>query len=88
VPARPRAPIAPDYPPLARSQGRQGDVTLRVRVRADGEVVGLEQVAGDGEDFTQAAARAVRATPFAPGLVDRRPVNSTVTVQVRFRLDP
>jgi len=87
APARPRTPIRPDYPLLARSQGLEGDVTLRAHVRGDGQVVGLELVEGDREAFVDAAARAVRATSFEPGRVAGRPVSSTVTVRVRFRVD-
>jgi len=87
APARPRTPIRPDYPVLARSQGLEGDVTLRAHVRADGRVVGLELVEGDRDAFVDAAARAVRATSFEPGRVAGRPVSSTVTVRVRFRLE-
>jgi TonB family protein len=88
VPARPAAPIDPHYPPVARAQGLEGDVTLLVQVRADGEVVGLRLLEGDREAFVEAAAQAVRATRFEPGLERGRPVNSRVSVRVRFRLGP
>jgi protein TonB len=86
-PARPLAPIAPEYPALAREQGLEGDATLLVYVRADGKVVGTKPLADDGRDFIHAAAVAIRATPFGPGTRRREPVNSTVTILVRFRLD-
>lgn len=86
-PARPLAPIAPEYPALAREQGLEGDATLLVYVRADGKVVGTKPLADDGRDFAHAAAVAIRATPFGPATLRHEPVNSTVTIQVRFRLD-
>jgi protein TonB len=86
-PARPLAPIAPEYPPLAREQGLEGDATLLVYVRADGRVVGTEPVGETGRDFARAAAVAIRATPFGPGTRRHEPVNSTVTILVRFRLE-
>jgi TonB family protein len=86
-PARPLAPIAPEYPALAREQGLEGDATLLVYVRADGKVVGAKPIGGDTRDFAHAAAVAVRATPFGPGTRRREPVNSTVTILVRFRLE-
>ncbi len=86
-PARPLAPITPAYPPLARERGEEGDATLLVYVRADGKVVGTKPVISDGRAFSVAAAAAIRATPFGPGTKRREPVNSTVTIQVRFRLD-
>jgi TonB family protein len=86
-PARPLAPIAPAYPPEAREQSREGNATLLVYVRADGKVVGTKPLASDAREFAHAAAVAIRATPFGPGTRRREPVNSTVTIQVRFRLD-
>jgi protein TonB len=87
APAAPLAPIQPDYPAEARSRGLEGDVTLRVRVRADGRVVGFERLDGAPDDFARAAAEAIRAAGFRPGVRDGRPVSSTVTIRVRFRLD-
>jgi protein TonB len=86
-PARPLAPIEPSYPSQARERGREGDATLLVYVRADGKVVGTKPLVSDGREFAQAAAVAIRATPFGPGTRRHEPVNSTVTIQVRFRLE-
>jgi protein TonB len=86
-PARPLAPIAPVYPALARERGLEGDATLLVYVRADGKVVGTKPLASDAREFAHAAAVAIRATRFGPGTRRHEPVNSTVTIQVRFRLD-
>jgi protein TonB len=86
-PARPLAPIAPEYPALAREQGLEGDATLLVYVRADGQVVGTKPLADTSRDFARAAAAAIRATRFDPATRRREPVNSTITILVRFRLD-
>jgi protein TonB len=86
-PARPLAPIAPEYPALAREQGLEGDATLLVYVRADGKVVGTKPLADGSREFAHAAAVAIRATPFGPGTRRHEPVNSTVTILVRFRLE-
>jgi TonB family protein len=86
-PARPLQPIAPEYPPEARAQGLEGDATLLVYVRADGRVVGTKPVAEAPRALALAAATAIRATPFGPATRRREPVNSTVTILVRFRLE-
>jgi TonB family protein len=86
-PARPLAPIAPEYPALAREQGLEGDATLIVYVRADGKVVGTAPQGTIPRDFALAAAAAIRATPFGPATRRHEPVDSTVTILVRFRLD-
>jgi protein TonB len=86
-PARPLSPISPEYPSRARERGKEGDATLLVYVQADGRVVGTKPLASDGREFAVAAAAAIRATPFGPGTRRSEPVNSTVTIQVRFRLE-
>lgn len=86
-PARPLAPIAPEYPEHARAQGLEGNATLLVYVRADGRVVGAKPLAETPREFAVAAASAIRATPFGPATRRREPVNSTVTILVRFRLE-
>jgi TonB family protein len=86
-PARPLAPIAPEYPAEARAQGLEGDATLLVYVRADGRVVGAKPLAETPRELALAAAPAIRATPFGPATRRREPVDSTVTILVRFRLE-
>lgn len=87
VPARPRAAIRPAYPPRARARGLEGDALLRVYVSAEGRVAGVRALEEARSPFAAAAATAVRETPFAPGRLEGRPVSSSVTVRVRFRLD-
>lgn len=87
MPAALRAPIRPRYPPTALQQGLEGSATLLVFVAGDGRVVGLRLLASDHEEFTHAAAEALRATPFAPARRDGRPVGSTVTIRVVFALE-
>jgi TonB family protein len=86
-PARPLAPIAPVYPTPARERGLEGNATLLVYVRAHSKVVGTKPLTSDAREFAHAAAVAIRATPFGPGTVRHEPVNSTVTIHIRFRLD-
>ena len=87
APAAPLAPIEATYPAEARSRGVESDVLLRVRVRADGKVVGFEVLEGATDAFARAAGEAIRAAGFRPGVRDGKPVNSTVTIRVSFRLD-
>lgn len=87
VPARPLAPIRPAYPEEARARGAEGDVVLRVFVRADGRVAGLQTLESDGDGFAREGARAVRGVAFAAGRREGGVVNSSVTLRVRFRLD-
>lgn len=86
APAAPTAPIRPAYPEPARLAGREGTVLLRVRVRADGGLAGMELLQSDGEDFSRAAAEAVRAVAFRPATLRGEPVASSLVLRVEFTL--
>jgi TonB family protein len=52
---------APDYPPRARREGQQGNVTIRFAVAADGQVTAAEVISPSPWELLNAAAlRAVR----------------------------
>jgi hypothetical protein len=52
-----------------------------------GAVAGFERLASDRDGFARAAAAAIRAAGFRPGVRDGRPVASSVTIRVSFRLE-
>jgi len=86
-PARPLAPIEPDYPESLRALGMEGEVEARVVVRADGSPGGAELVASSHDAFTAAAREALREARFQPARLAGRPVASWLTVRLRFRLE-
>lgn len=89
TPARYRRNPAPDYPPEARRRREEGVVLLRVTVDARGRVETAEVAQSSGSDLLDEAARkAVRRWEFEPARRGRKAVPSTVTVPVRFRLEP
>jgi len=91
VPPRPAAGAAnrsPEYPQASRIRGEQGRVTLLVQVDPAGEVLDLAILGSSGHAaLDQAAARTVRGWRFQPATQGGRPVFSTTTLGITFRLD-
>ena len=78
----------PEYPAVARRMGVQGDVVMRLQVDASGAVTGVEMIKGVSETagIDAAALRAARTAKFKPGTLDGKPVPSSYTLTVPFRL--
>jgi len=74
----------PAYPPLARSQGVGGDVTLDALIDETGRVTKIKTISGP-ELLQQAAAAAVRQWKYAPAALDGKAVPMHLTVTVKFR---
>lgn len=87
VPARPAAPIRPDYPPRLRALGVEGDVEARVVVLHDGSVAGARLLESTHDDFTIAVHDALREARFHPALLRGEAVSSWLTVRLHFRLE-
>jgi len=79
---------APIYPAIARRQGEQGRVLLRVSVAADGRAASVEIAASSGsERLDRAALDAVRRWRFVPARRGDEAVAAQVLVPVAFSLD-
>ena len=76
----------PVYTAEARERRIEGEVTLRVRFRADGRIEVLEVVRGLGHGLDEAAVRAVEAVQFRPAQRGGVPADSVLSVAVAFRL--
>jgi protein TonB len=91
VEPRPRSGVSnpsPDYPRASRVRGEQGRVTLLVQVGLDGRVTDLAVLGSSGhEALDRAAEAAVRRWQFEPATQQGRPVFSTTTVSIIFRLE-
>ena len=76
----------PVYTPEARAAHVEGEVILRVRFTANGqvEVLGVVQPLGHGLD--ESAENAVRQYRFKPATQNGQAVDQTTTVHVRFQL--
>ena len=73
----------PDYPRLARSQRLGGSVHLNATVRKDGTVTNLKIASGDLL-LGGAALDAVRHWRYRPAMLDGKPVESQVDIEIKF----
>lgn len=75
----------PDYPPLSRRLREQGEVLLRVRVRADGTAADVELDTSSGfPRLDQSAIAAVKRWRFVPARLGNEAVEASVLVPVKF----
>jgi len=79
---------APPYPEAARRSGKQGTVTLRVRVARDGAATRVTVEKSSGSPHLDAAAlEAVKAWRFKPARRGADAVESWMLVPIVFRLE-
>lgn len=78
----------PRYPSLARRRGYEGRVLIQVALRPDGRTAHVEVKESSGHRVLDAAAlAAVKDWRFRPARRAGRPISSTVSVPVSFRLE-
>lgn len=78
----------PAYPRLSLSLGEEGQVVLRVRVSAEGAVLGVDVSRSSGYPrLDEAARRAVAGWRFIPAHENGAGVESTVVFPLTFSLD-
>jgi protein TonB len=75
----------PAYPPVARSRGVEGDITLDALIDETGRVTKIKTISGP-ELLQQAAAAAVHQWKYKPATLDGSAVPMHLTVTVKFRL--
>lgn len=84
----PRSELLPPYPPEEQRAEREGSVTIRVYIGADGRVKRAEKVSAASDAFWRETQRhALRNWRFKPATIDGKPVESTKVMTVRFVLD-
>jgi protein TonB len=76
----------PGYPPAARAQGIEADVTLEIVVGTSGRVESARTLRDAGFGFDAAAATAIRDFRFSPATIDGRPVRVRMRWSISFRL--
>ncbi len=85
--ARPQQAIRPQYPDGARRRGEQGDVKIALEVDEQGRVAEAKVVGGCGHsELEEAALKAVRKARFKPAQSAGRPVASSASLTITFRL--
>ncbi|NMB75212.1 MAG: energy transducer TonB [Myxococcales bacterium] len=75
------------YPEAARKANLEGNVSLRLLISAQGQVVEARLARGAGNGFDEVALRLAREIRFAPGERGGRPVEVWIPWTFRFRLD-
>ena len=77
----------PVYPALARRNGWEGEVLLRVEVTAEGKAATLKVERSSGHAvLDRSAVAAVRTWRFNPARIGTTPVAGEVRVPIRFEL--
>ncbi len=76
----------PIYPASLRHQGREATVKLEIYIDAKGRIRNIKLLKSAGADFDQAAVDAIRASTFAPGNVNGKPVPVLMRMPVKFKL--
>lgn len=74
------------YPRFEREAGTEGRVIVRFVVGTDGVPGSIEVVRSVSPGLDRAAADAVRAARFTPGMQNGRPVAVRMTLPVTFRI--
>jgi len=85
--ARYAANVQPPYPASEQRAEREGTVRIRVTIGTDGRVRSAERLSATSDAFWRSAERHVLSNwRFRPATVDGRPVESTRTMTLYFRL--
>jgi len=78
----------PEYPMIAKRRGWEGTVSLLVEVGSDGKPTSVKVRESSGRALLdQSALRTVKLWLFNPATRDGKPVDSTMTVSIVFKLE-
>jgi protein TonB len=74
------------YPKVAKEAGIEGKVLIKAIVDEKGNVIKTEVEKSVNKDLDEAAIDAVKKTKFTPALKDDKPIETTITIPIMFRL--
>ena len=77
---------AMSYPEIARKEGIEGKVILKLLVGEDGNVIKLGSISGPDVFYDEVRSKAPNLK-FTPGLMKGKPVKVWVTVPFNFKLN-
>jgi TonB family protein len=77
--------VAAVYPPLARAQGAQGDVTIDALIDVNGKVSATNALTGNPL-LQKAAVDALRLWKYQPATLNGEPIPIHLTVTISFHL--
>lgn len=78
----------PAYPPIARRDRIEGEVTVCFTIAPDGRIVDAEIASSTDEIFEEPALEAIQASSFEPLATGEAVSEEPVCRTYRFRLDP
>jgi TonB family protein len=78
--------IQPVYPPIAKSAGVQGTVTLQAVIGTDGTMQNLQVLNADSPLLVPSTMDAVKQWVYQPTLLNGNPVSVVTTITVNFTL--
>ena len=78
--------VQPVYPEMEKIRRAGGSVVLCAEISREGDVTFLDPVASPGQDFSEAAMRAVRRWKYRPWLLNGKPTEVDTTVTVNFAM--
>ncbi len=76
----------PRYPDEARREGKEGSVSLMLRIDAEGVLREVKVLSHCGLEFVDEALRAVHASSFHPAMRQGRPLPCNALLTIRFKL--
>jgi periplasmic protein TonB len=80
--------VDPDYPEMAKEEGAQGDVQIRITIGPQGQVLAAEIASSSGNpQLDQAALKAAKESTFKPPLVNGVPTQRDYIIDYTFSLD-
>ena len=77
--------VRPNYPPLAKRMGLEGNIVIDAVIDATGKVTNMKVVSGPML-LQGAALDSVRKWNYAPGYLDDKPVPVKILITVEFRI--
>lgn len=77
--------VQPDYPPVARDQRIEGKVVLHAIIAKNGSVLSVDAVSGN-QELVEAARYAAKKWKYEPMVVEGRPVEVDVEIDMYFNL--
>jgi periplasmic protein TonB len=86
VKPKPTQMIGAQYPDAARTHELEGVVRVKLILNAEGEVIDAEIVKGLGFGLDEAALDAARRWAFKPATRCGKPVETSITIGMRFSL--
>ncbi len=77
--------VQPDYPPVARDRRIEGKVLLHAIIGKDGSVVSVDAISGN-QELIEAARYAAKKWKYQPVVVEGKPVEVDVQIEMYFHL--